>query len=141
MNTSFVTDDLAVGGEDAAEEMFLKGWIPVCVGDNARPYNADLHYPLLDGRGNPTVVIGAAINCILSFWKAERKVFVYCRHGMNRSALIAAAALAVSGRCEWLSTALIKIARVRDISTPRDDTMAEVLQVVMLLRPCKPNHA
>lgn len=140
MNASFVADDLAVGGEDAAEEMFLKGWVPVCVGDNIPPYIADLDFPMKDGSGNASATIINAIGCILSYWKTGRKVFVYCRQGMNRSVLIAAAALTVSGRCEWLSTALARIARCRGIAAPRDDTMAEVLQVVMHLRPCKPNH-
>lgn len=121
--------------------MTLHGWACIGVGDNVAPSHGALYFPMIDGGGNDPKVICEAVKRILLHWRNDEKVFVYCKHGMNRSALIAAAALAVSGRCEWLSTALFLVNRARPIATPRDDTMREVLEVVLAMRPAKPRHA
>lgn len=141
MNVSYVDVDLAVGGCDDAEAMAADGWKVVCVADNVKPLHAGFHFPLRDGGGNDPSIINSAIRCVWRFLRCDEKVFVYCRHGMNRSVLIAAAALAADGRCEWLSTGIIAINKARHIATPRDDTMQEVLDVLLKLRPAKPNHA
>jgi protein-tyrosine phosphatase len=86
--------------------------------------------PLNDGGGNSGEKIEQAIQWILDVWQQKEKVYVCCRHGMNRSVSVSAAALTLGKHCEWLSVALRGIQVLRPIATPRDDTLAEVMMIV-----------
>ena len=128
MNATIIMPDLAIGSYTAIEEMKKDGWLSLCLTDEGK--NADFLVPMIDGGGNQNDKIEQAIGWILSTWNAKNKAFVCCMHGMNRSVSISAAAITLNHRCEWFSQALIFISQYRQVASPRDDTMAEVLMVV-----------
>jgi len=130
MNATIITPDLAIGSYTAIEDMKKDGWLSLCLTDDGKDTPYDCIIPMIDGGGNQTDKIEQAIGWVLSTWNAKQKAYVCCIHGMNRSVSISAAALTLANKCEWFSQALIGISQHRQVASPRDDTMAEVLMVV-----------
>lgn len=137
---TIISDCLSIGSFLKAEEMTNDGWKTICVASGSDVAKCDINIEMVDGRGNDSKTIKEAIGWIIGQWKEGHKVFVCCRHGMNRSVAIAAGALAVSRKCEWLSNGLKEISSKRLIVSPRDDTLYEVLSVVMELRDVGPSR-
>ena len=120
MSPTIITKDIAVGSFRDVDKMKKEGWITVCVASGEDVPRCDANYELIDGSGNNKETIKSAILEVLNLINNEEKVYVCCRQGMNRSPLIAAAALAAAAKVEWLSTGLILIASKRNVSTPSD---------------------
>lgn len=140
-STQVLLDKLAVGTAARAAEMALRGWDVLCVADDLPERPAvGTHLPLRDGCGNDPNLIALAVHHVIRTWDEGKKVFVCCKQGRSRSALVAAAALVVSGRRRWFSDSLHAVRHARPSVSPRDDTLAEVLAVVLKLRPAGPNH-
>jgi protein-tyrosine phosphatase len=138
---TIIDQTLAVGRFVDAELMHKEGWKVLCVASGEIPLpEGSLHLPMVDGSGSSEETIAKAILFIVEQWKSNNKVFVCCKHGQNRSVLVSAAALAVSGRFEWFSMGLRYIYDKRQVARGRDDTMIEVLRVVTKLRPVAPSH-
>ena len=140
MNASLVTETLAVGGADAAAAMRRRGFALVCVADNLPAPPDGHHFPMADGSGSDANLMAMGLRHVARRLAEGRPVYVYCRHGMNRSVCVAAAALKLSGRCRWVSEGVALVKAARAVAAPRDDTLAEVLAVVMRLAPPGPNH-
>jgi hypothetical protein len=51
-------------------------------------------FPLVDGSGNPPWLLRAAIDCVAGLLRSDTPTLVACGAGMNRSPVIAAAAIA-----------------------------------------------
>lgn len=133
MNATIITPDLAIGSYSAIVEMQATGWQCICLTNEGGEVPCHT-IPMNDGGGNSAEKIEAAIKWVLDVWKSGNKAYVCCRYGMNRSVSIGAAAMAVGRRVEWFSNALAMINRSRSIAGPRDDTMSEILLVVMKLK-------
>lgn len=130
MNATIITPDLAIGSYTAILEMQSAGWRCICLTSEGGVFADCEMQPFNDGGGNTFEMIEKAIQWILDVWKRGEKAYVCCRHGMNRSVSMSAAALTLAGRTEWLSVALRGIQMLRPIATPRDDTLTEVMLVV-----------
>lgn len=136
MNATEITDDLAVGSFSAIAEMYERGWRPICFADDLDgplPVYCR-HFPMIDGGGSCTRMIEQGIYAITGTWRDQRKVFSCCRHGMNRSAIMAAAAMTIAGRTLWLMDALKIIVAKREIVSSRDTTLWDVLGVVKRIK-------
>ncbi|WP_254513085.1 dual specificity protein phosphatase family protein [Anatilimnocola floriformis] len=73
--------------------------------------------PLVDGDGNSTEIIEAAIRCLVSLLRLEFRTLVACSAGMSRSPAIAAAALAVvTGRAADECLMSVTTDRPHDVS-------------------------
>jgi hypothetical protein len=138
MNATIITDNLAVGSFTAIDQMKKNGWVSICLSDRTTT-TPDILIPMFDGSGNLSGKMKNAIDWILNAWHNNHKVYVCCEHGMNRSVSIAAASLTLAGKTEWFSNALLWIASKRNIASPRDDTMTEVLLLVNKLKNLKVN--
>ena len=130
MNATIILPDLAIGSYTALAEMKSQGWVCLCLVDEGANTPYDLLVPMIDAGGNRIEKIKQSIDWILDTWNNKQKVFVCCVHGMNRSVSIGAAALTLAGRTEWFSNALMFIQSKRNVATPRDDTMVEILAIV-----------
>lgn len=130
MNATKIIPDLAIGSYTAIPEMQAQGWKCICLTNEGGDFPNCEMQPLNDGGGNSVETLEKAIQWVLAVWKRGERAYVCCRHGMNRSVSVSAAALTLAGRCEWLSVALRGIQALRPIATPRDDTLAEVMMVV-----------
>lgn len=133
MITTEIVSDLTIGSFTDLAEMHKNGWKCMCFARTDVPEYCK-HIPLNDGGGNDPAKIEFAINYIIELWKQHEKVFVCCRHGRNRSVLIAAGALAVQNRVRWMVDGLRIIASKRSFISPRDDTLADVANVVAKMR-------
>jgi protein-tyrosine phosphatase len=132
MNATVITNDLAVGAYTAIEEMHKNGWQCICLARTVPVPTYCKHIPLHDG-GNPPEPIQKAIQWILDQWKEGKKTFVCCRHGMNRSVLTSAAALNLV-RGGWFMDSWKIIGTKRTIANGRDDTLRDVLAVLMEMK-------
>jgi len=130
MNATVITSDLAIGSYTAIAEMQAQGWKCLCLTNEGGDFPNCEMQPLNDGGGNSIEMLEKAVLWILDVWKWQEKAYVCCRHGMNRSVSVGAAALTLAGRCEWFSVALRGIQTLRLVATPRDDTLAEVMLMV-----------
>jgi hypothetical protein len=129
MNATKITSDLAIGSYTALTEMQAEGWKCICLTNEGGEWPC-MMVPMNDGGGNSMEMIEQAVQWVLDVWGRGEKAYVCCRHGMNRSVSVSAAALTLAGRAEWLTLALRGIQACRPIATPRDDTLAEVMLVV-----------
>ena len=136
MNAHEIMDDLAVGSFTAVEAMHARGWRSICFADDLdRPLPAYCrHVPLIDGGGNCAIQVEQGIMAITGLWRDGHRVFSCCRHGMNRSAVMAAAAMTVAGRTLWLHDAMKMICGKRDVVSARDTTLWDVLAVVKRMK-------
>jgi hypothetical protein len=134
MNATEITNDLAIGSYTAITQMHEAGWKCVCFARNVPIVDYCEYIPLVDGGGNEPNTVCRAIAWIVNRWSEGNKVYSCCRHGMNRSVLIAAAALAVANRVEWFIDGWRVIASKRQIVSGRDDTLLDVLLVVDKMR-------
>ena len=130
MNYDMIDSNLAGGSITAAPLLLAHGWEVVALIEPNPRLDGVGYVPLIDGGGNSPEQIQEAIETVVGWWAASKSVYVCCQHGMNRSVLIAAAALKVVNRVGWLADGIIKIARIRRVASPRDDTMIEVASVV-----------
>jgi hypothetical protein len=74
-------------------------------------------FPLLDGSGNPSWLLRAAIKTLVSLLKAKVNTFVYCGAGMSRSPCIAGAAISLLRDCSpSAGLALVTESGPKDIS-------------------------
>ena len=73
-------------------------------------------YPLLDGAGNPSWLLKAAVKTVVTLLKAKVNTFVYCGAGMSRSPCIAGAAISLLRDCSASAGLALVTDKVRDIS-------------------------
>jgi hypothetical protein len=82
--------------------------VQVAADDAAVTFPRDIifcHFPLLDGAGNPAVVLKTAVHTVALLARLHMPTLVTCSNGMSRSPAIAAAGMAVANRespDEWL---------------------------------------
>jgi protein-tyrosine phosphatase len=127
---SQIYPDLAVGSYLSLSEMKINGWDCLCLSSVGKNLSCDLKV-LKDGGSNTIEELKDAITWVVDAWKNNKKVFVCCRHGINRSVAIAAAAMVISGRHENYSSALFTIYKKRAIAAPLNRMMFEVLDVIL----------
>jgi len=64
-------------------------------------------FPLIDGAGNPPWLLTAAIDCVAGLLRSDTPTLVACGAGMNRSPVIAAAAIARVRGCSPVEALLL----------------------------------
>ena len=133
-NATVIGPHLAVGSFTAIPAMQADGWRCLCLSGGGKDYAGIEFIPMNDSGGNNQEKIEKAIRWILDVWRSGGKAYVCCRHGMNRSVSIAAAAMTLAGKKEWFSNALTTIHQHRPVAGPRDDTMVEILLVTAKMK-------
>ena len=87
-------------------------------------------FPLIDGSGNQTAILRAAIETLATFITSGTATLVACSAGMSRSPAIVAAAMArLEGNA--LATALGKLT----MNQPHDVSPSLLAEIAELLRP------
>jgi protein-tyrosine phosphatase len=98
----------------------IKGVVDLALNEQPATLPRELiycRYPLLDGSGNPSWLLKAAVKTVVTLLKAKVNTFVYCGAGMSRSPCIAAAALCLLRECSpSAALALVTQSGPKDIS-------------------------